>query len=281
MSSEVFGLMPDGLPVKRYTLKGGGLTAHFLTYGAVLQDLRLEGHGAPLVLGFEALSTIISSIPRASASPPGRYANRIRDGHLELDGRDLPARHQFPRAPPAAWRRGGHRQAGLGAGGSRRRQHRAEDPLQPMARWAFPAISTSPSASPCARAACSISRWRRQTDAPTLCNLAHHSYFNLGGADVADHLLQIDADAPILPVGEELIPTGEQAPVEGTRFDFREPPPTIGPRSAEGLIDHNFCLSPDACCLAAGAPASPAPPPASRWCSTPPNRACRSLTARF
>ena len=38
----------------RFTITGGGLTAKIMTWGAVLQDLRLAGHDAPLVLGFDA-----------------------------------------------------------------------------------------------------------------------------------------------------------------------------------------------------------------------------------
>ena len=60
-------------------------------------------------------------------------------------------------------------------------------------------------------------------DEPTLCNLAHHSYFNLddgGSGDILDHRLMLAA-AAYLPVDDELIPTGVVQPVDGTAFDFR------------------------------------------------------------
>lgn len=61
------------------------------------------------------------------------------------------------------------------------------------------------------------------TSAPTLCNLSSHAYFNLDGTgDITSHRLQIAADR-YLPVRPDLIPTGEQADVAGTPFDFREP----------------------------------------------------------
>jgi aldose 1-epimerase len=61
------------------------------------------------------------------------------------------------------------------------------------------------------------------TTAPTLCNLSSHAYFNLDGhGDITRHRLQIDADR-YLPVRSDLIPTGEQANVHGTPFDFRHP----------------------------------------------------------
>ena len=61
------------------------------------------------------------------------------------------------------------------------------------------------------------------TTAPTLCNLSSHAYFNLdGGGTITAHRLQIPAER-YLPVRPDLIPTGEQADVAGTPFDFRAP----------------------------------------------------------
>ena len=95
------------------------------------------------------------------------------------------------------------------------------------------------------------------TDKPTLCNVVHHSYFNLAGhgsGTVLDQEMQILADF-YTPVDEELVITGEVLKVAGTAFDFREPH-AIGDRidaianagagrlaSGAGGYDHNWCLS--------------------------------------
>jgi aldose 1-epimerase len=95
------------------------------------------------------------------------------------------------------------------------------------------------------------------TDKPTLCNITHHSYFNLAGhasGDVLDQELQLYSDF-YTPVDDELIITGEVMKVADTPFDFRQPRP-IGSRIKElprnegagriedgvGGYDHNFCL---------------------------------------
>lgn len=63
-----------------------------------------------------------------------------------------------------------------------------------------------------------------RTDAPTLLNLSSHAYFNLDGpgTDILEQQLQMNASR-YLPVRADLIPTGEQAEVAGTPFDFRRP----------------------------------------------------------
>jgi aldose 1-epimerase len=63
------------------------------------------------------------------------------------------------------------------------------------------------------------------TDRPTVCNLTHHSYFNLrgqGNGDILGHEVYINSDKTT-PVDKELITTGKFAPVDGTPFDFRKP----------------------------------------------------------
>ncbi len=240
MRGEDFGQMPDGTPVRRYTIQGGGLTARFLTYGAVLQDLRLDGHAGPLVLGLEAFEDYLAH-SRYFGATAGRYANRIRDGHLELDGETYQLDTNFL---------GKHLLHGGAAGIGKRVWGLAElsdNSITLVIRatdgeMGFPGNLDIRQTFTLRGDGVLDICMEATTDATTLCNIAHHSYFNLGEGDtVADHLLRVAADN-YLPVDNELIPTGDVAEVAGTRFDFRAPC-AIGPASARGLIDHNLCLS--------------------------------------
>jgi aldose 1-epimerase len=100
------------------------------------------------------------------------------------------------------------------------------------------------------------------TDADTVCNLTHHSYFNLadaGASDILGHELTIAADK-FTPVDSGLIPTGELRPVAGTPFDFTTPH-KVGERigvTDEQLTlgkgyDHNFVFNKEAGKLTLGA----------------------------
>ena len=85
MTEEVFGQTADGEAVHRHVISGGGLTAAILTWGAVIQDLRLADHGAPLVLGFDALDGYLRR-PSYFGAIVGRCANRIAAGRFTIDG---------------------------------------------------------------------------------------------------------------------------------------------------------------------------------------------------
>ncbi|RME14526.1 MAG: galactose mutarotase, partial [Alphaproteobacteria bacterium] len=234
---ETFGTTPDGGAVHRVTLTGGGLTARLLTYGAVLQDLRLEGHAPPLVLGFADFAPYLTHSPYFGAIA-GRCANRIANGHLEIDGKSFALDRNFL---------GKHTLHG-GAGGMGKllwtlTDHAASSATfeisLPDGHMGFPGNLTARVKFSLLAGGVLDIRMSAETDAPTLCNLAHHSYFNLdGGPSIADHRLKIAADS-YLPVDDELIPTGEVAPVAGTRFDFRTPTPV----GRAFPLDHNFCLS--------------------------------------
>jgi len=237
MSSEAFGTTPWGDAVRRVTIAGGGLTAAVLTYGAVLQDLRLDGHAPPLVLGFERIEHYLHHSVFFGAIV-GRYANRIAHGRYRIDGRDYQADRNDRGNTLHGGRHGIDRQNWtLGDHGADFATLTLTDPADISG---FPG-NLSITCTYRLRDSEMRVELSARTDVPTLCNLAHHSWFNLddgGSGDIARHVLTIDAES-YLPVDEAGIPTGELRPVDGTPFDFRRPR-RIGQAA---LYDHNFCLA--------------------------------------
>lgn len=91
-----------------------------------------------------------------------------------------------------------------------------------------------------------------ETDRTTVVNMTNHSYFNLDGdasKTNAHYLLSIDADS-YTPVDSTFMTTGEILPVEGTDMDFRTPT-AVGARIDNDFVqlqygkgyDHNWVLN--------------------------------------
>jgi aldose 1-epimerase len=88
------------------------------------------------------------------------------------------------------------------------------------------------------------------SDRPTPISLTNHSYWNLAGAGaptILDHELTVWADR-YTPTDDDLIPTGEVLPVDGTPLDLRQPT-ILAERMADLLrtdgLDHNLVLAHD------------------------------------
>lgn len=238
MTQESFGTTKEGREVTRVTLDNGTLRASLLTLGATLQDLRLAGLDRPLTLGGTRVSDYEAGGPlHYFGAIVGPVANRIRDARAEFDGRQLEFDHNG---------KGGH----VLHGGSLGLNHKV---------WEIESadethVLFSTEAADGERGFPGNRRFTAEfrldgagllmtlgavTDAPTLVNLANHSYWNLGdAADFHGHLLQIDADS-WLPTDADACATGEIRAVEGTPMDFRTPR-ALTPADS---IDHNFCLA--------------------------------------
>ncbi len=240
-AGEAFGLTESSEIVTRHTLSAGGLTARILDWGAIVQDLRLEGHAEPLVLGFDRFDDYpVHS--RYFGAIVGRNANRLRDGRFVLDGE----RYEVDGTPHAlhGGRQGLHdRLWRTVAVGEDFVSLALTDPHDPEG---FPGTIEISCTYRIRRPATLVIELQAASDRPTLCNLAHHSYFNLdngGSGDILDHRLAIAASA-YLPVDHELVPTGHVVPVERTPYDFLLPRPIRLEWEAEVMsYDHNFCLA--------------------------------------
>lgn len=228
-----FGTAPDGRPVERITLRNAALTVQLLTWGAVVQDLRLAGVDWPLTLGSPDLAAYVGPLGYFGAVV-GPVANRIAGASALIDG----VRHAFAPNEGANLLHGGLHgtQARVweivsvdDASAVLRLKLAAGDQGFPGAREIEAAFALE--------GATLVLRLTATSDAPTLMNLANHSYWNLDGSEsIAGHRLTVTADRVLETVAG--LPTGRVLPVGGA-FDLRRGRVID---LSEGF-DHNFCLA--------------------------------------
>ncbi|ANH68981.1 aldose epimerase family protein [Mitsuaria sp. 7] len=181
----------------------------------------VNGDDREVLLGYETPEDYLRQ-PGYLGAVVGRYANRIAGASFELDGRRF-----------ALDANEGPNQLHGGTGGFHRKvwdvTHQDEHTLELALRsedgdQGYPGrLDVRVTYRVEAPLTVSVS-FEARTDAPTLVNISSHAYFNLDGPgrDILDQQLQI-AGSRYLPVRVDLIPTGEQQPVAGTPFDFRQP----------------------------------------------------------
>ncbi|MFI2782646.1 aldose epimerase family protein [Streptomyces sp. ALB3] len=235
---EDFSTLGDGTAVRRWTLERGGTRVRVLTYGAVVQSVVVPGRDgtrAEVALGLPDLKGYETHTSPYFGAVVGRYANRIAGGSFVLDGRT----HRVTRNEGRNTLHGGER-------GFDKRVWDAEEVPDGVrlslvaedGEEGFPGrLAVSVTYTLDEDGALRIA-YRATTDAPTVVNLTNHTYWNPAGAESGSALgqeLRLAAGY-ITPGDEESIPTGELLPVEGTRFDFREPKP-VGPG-----FDTNYVL---------------------------------------
>ncbi|MBC7847437.1 MAG: galactose mutarotase [Flavobacterium sp.] len=249
-----FEKVVDGKQVRLYTLKNySGMTAEITNYGGKVVSLWVPdrlGVYQDVVLGHSKIDDYLSSKEKYFGALIGRYGNRIAKGKFSLDGKEYDLAKNNDE---------NHLHGGIKGydsvvwdtkqidGQTLELHYRSKEmeegyPGNLSIKVVYKLMDNNE---------LKIEYWA-STDAPTVVNLTHHSFFNLKGAGngtINDHLLQINA-AYYTPVDKGLIPTGEIATVENTPFDFQKLTP-IGKRLEinnkqlnYGLgYDHNFVLN--------------------------------------
>lgn len=239
MGISTFGKLLDGTDIQEIRLEGGALSVAILTRGCAIRALDFDAGRGPQgrVLGFNTLGPYLGPSPYFGCVA-GRYANRIAGGRFMLDGHAYQlTRNERERTHLHGGRTGfSHRALRVLDHGT---DHVTLELVSPAGEEGYPGTMT-------VRCTYRISGngvlqidLTATTDAPTVINLATHSYFNLDGTpDILAHRLEIAAEH-YTPVDATLIPTGEIAPVAGTPFDFRMARP-VGGHGA--TYDHNFVV---------------------------------------
>jgi aldose 1-epimerase len=222
VSIHSFGRLPDGTEISEIRLANtAGATASILTLGAAVRELIVPvagGEPRRVVLGFEALDGYLENNSYLGVTA-GRHSSRIHRGRLVLDG----VEHQLSLNYD-----GFHLHGGI-VGFSRKPWEilEADDAsvtlglISPDGDDGYPGELTVRCTYRLLEPGTLSVTMTATTDAPTIVNLAHHSYFTLmPGVSLREHTLEVDA-LGYTRFGPDQLPTGEIAEVAGTPYDFR------------------------------------------------------------
>lgn len=246
MSTRTFGKLSGNTVTGYQLVADSGLGVEILDWGAALNLVRadISDPQTEIAVGFSEVATRTDDYFGAII---GRVANRIKDGKFSLYGNS----YQVPINDNDNALHGGPQ-------GFSTKIWQVES----LAADAITLSLISPDGDQGFPGQLSVSATYKlfdtalrldltaETDAPTLCALTNHAYWNLAGSgSIDDHLFTVDADT-FVPIDDQAIPLGALKPVDNTPFDLRTPT-RIGEaiRAADDQIgyghgiDHSFQIN--------------------------------------
>ena len=226
LNPKLFQTEVNNAPTALYTLKNkAGMEVCITNFGGRIVSVMVpdkNGEMQDVVLGFDSIADYIH-IPSDFGASIGRYANRIDQGRIVLDGDTI----QLPQ------NNFGH----CLHGGPQGWQYQVYDAkpiddttleltrISPDGDANFPGNLTAKVTFKLTDDNAIDIKYSATTDKKTVINMTNHSYFNLSGnpANAAtDHLLYVNADN-YTPVDSTFMTTGEIVTVKETPMDFTTP----------------------------------------------------------
>ena len=227
----------DGKQTDLFVLKNkNGMEVCITNFGGRIVSVMVpdkDGVMRDVVLGFDSIQDYIK-FPSDFGATIGRYANRINQGKITVDG----VEYQLPRNNYGHCLHGGPKGYQYQVFDARQLSSQVLELtyLSKDGEEGFPGNLTCKVTFSLTDDDAIDIRYSAETDRTTVVNMTNHSYFNLDGdpsKSNSDYLLTIDADA-YTPVDSTFMTTGEIVSVEGTDMDFRTPT-AVGAR-----IDNDF-----------------------------------------
>lgn len=227
------GKLPSGESVKIFTLtNANGMVAKVTEYGAILDSITVpdkDGALADVTHGYVSLEGWLTNTSYFGATV-GRFGNRIAHGKFSLDGKEYTlVTNNDPGGIPCHLHGGTvgfdkvlWKGESFESGDTRgvKLSYLSKDGEEGYpGNLSVEVIYTLTDNNELVWEA------KATTDAPTVLNIVHHSYWNLSGdpdTSINDHELTLFADQ-YLATDAGLIPTGEKADVAGTPMDFTSP----------------------------------------------------------
>jgi len=243
----------DGKQTDLFVLKNkNGMEVCITNFGGRMVSIMVpdrDGKMQDVVLGFDSIQDYIK-YPTDFGATIGRYANRINQGKIIVDG----VTYQLPQNNYGHCLHGGPRGFQYQVFDARPLGDQSLEMtyLSKDGEEGFPGNLTCKVIFTLTDDNAIDIHYSAETDRTTVVNMTNHSYFNLDGNPSltnSDYLLTIDADA-YTPVDSTFITTGEIVTVEGTDMDFRTPT-AVGARINNDFVqlkngkgyDHNWVLN--------------------------------------
>lgn len=238
--------------MKLYTLtNANGLVLKVTDYGGIITELHVpdrSGQLADVVHGFDTIESYLNNNPCFGATI-GRVANRISGATFELDSKTykLALNNPSTQSHLHGGKKGWDKVIWSAV--------TTESPRGPSIELAYVSPNGEEGYPGTVRATTTYTlthdnelrvEMTAATDQPTIVNMAHHTYWNLGGTasgSVADHELALNADhyTPGMP------PSGAINAVANSPFDFTTAKPIGRDLQATGGdptgYDHNFIVN--------------------------------------
>lgn len=252
ISKSDFGTTNTGDAICLYHLENGnGAYIEIIDFGCRLVKIVVpdrDGNMTDVCLGLDSIDSYQKDTASLGAVV-GRVANRIKDGHFSLNGKD----YQLAVNNGTNHLHGGNIGYALKTWDSRIKDDKLILTLTSAdGEEGYPGNLTLTVTYGWSEDNELSILYEASTDQDTLINITNHGYFNLNGAgngEILSHELFIDADT-ITELDNSQAPTGSLIPVDGTPFDFRTMH-TIGKLidsdyeqlKTFGTYDHNFVIN--------------------------------------
>lgn len=212
--------------VKLYTLtNSNGMEVCVTNFGGRIVSIMVpdkNGKMTDVVLGFDNIKDY-QNIPSDFGASIGRYANRINQGKITIDGQEI----QLPKnnfghclhGGPTGWQYQVYEANQTNDSTIVLTMKSADSDNN------FPGNVTANVTYTLTEDNAIDIKYNATTDKKTVINMTNHSYFNLSGdmsKPATDHILYVAADS-ITPVDSTFMTTGEMMAVKDTPFDFNTP----------------------------------------------------------
>lgn len=251
VESSIFGRLPDGAQVERYTLTNAhGMEVQLMTYGATLTSVKVpDRHGkfANVNLYLDTFDDYYRGHP-LFGSIVGRYAGRIAGAKFTLDGIEYKLEPNAGKYHIHGGKLGFYKQLWQAQASTDEASASVElTHVSPDGQAGYPGTLSVKVRYQLTNADELRIEYTAQTDKPTIVNLTNHAYWNLAGAgsgDVLSHEYQLNADRYVV-CDDANLPTGELRPVEGSVMDLRKPAPIAAriPQVQFENYDHCYVLN--------------------------------------